>query len=382
MKFKKNVCIVTWFGSPNFGTNLQAFALLNVLKKEGYCVKILSQLPPFSNKQQLLQYYLFKFKPYRVWLRLKRLFSKANESFYFFFFGNPAINKWVKKTLKPTILNFPFEIRRLVAKTDCFIVGSDQVWNTFVGFDPTMYLDFAGDKKRISYASSMGATSINPRFMEEVIKHLLRFSHISLREPAAATLIEHLLERTDVTSVLDPTLLLSQQEWSNICCPYNKFLFENSDYIFCYLIGDKQRYKEIVLDIWQQSGVKNLVIVPSCENPTFSIDQSFSAKNISPPEFVWLIKNAKLICTDSFHATALSINFGKRFVELLRFDDKDVASQNSRIYEILNRYGLKSRLYNKNSTLWQDEIDYSLVHKLLECDRKSSLDWLLDSIEN
>ena len=382
MKPKKNICIVTWFGSPNFGTNLQACALREFLRKNSYGVKIISQLPPFSDKEKLLQYYLFKFKPYRVWLRIKRLFHKGNESFYTHFFGNPAINRWVRSNLKPTILNFPHEIRQLVKKTDCFITGSDQVWNTYVGFDPTMFLNFAKTKKKISYASSIGTKNINPIFKDEVKKLLLQFSHISMREPLGALALQKLLNSNEIASVIDPTLLLSQQEWISFCHPYKKFPSQNKSYIFCYLIGNNKNYEQTIRDIWKRSKIDNLIIVPSCENPNFSVYGSNFARNISPPEFVWLLNNAKLICTDSFHATALSINLRKQFVELLRFSDTDETSQNSRIHSILGHYNLNNQLYKEGTTNWLKEINYTAVHKILNDDRRKAISWLLNSIEN
>lgn len=382
MKNTENVCIVTWYGSPNFGTNLQAFALSKVLRDAGYSVAMISCLPPFSSITSLLYYYLVNSRAYRAWLRVKGCIFKRNDRKYYLFHGNAAVEKWVRKELPCEVLKFPFEVRRLVERTDCFVVGSDQVWNTFVKFDPTMYLHFAKNKKRISYASSLGASGINPRYRSEVRDLLSKFTHISVRENIAVPVIRELLGRNDVKEALDPTLLLSDKEWEAFSVMPKVSFRKSGDYVLCYVIGDNVGYKNKVLNVWRSSGIKNLIIVPACENPDFQIEGASFCMGISPAEFVWLIRNAKLVCTDSFHATAMSLNLGIKFVELLRFDDKEEGSQNSRIYNILERYRMMSRLYREDSACWLEDVDYSSVHELIKRDRSDSLDWLLRSIEN
>ena len=87
------------------------------------------------------------------------------------------------------------------------------------------------------------------------------------------------------------------------------------------------------------------------------------------------------VCTDSFHATALSINLSKDFVELLRFKDGDAASQNSRIYDLLDQYGLRGRLYTGDGNVPAGKIDYAPIQEKLKTDRGRSLKFLADSIE-
>lgn len=98
-------------------------------------------------------------------------------------------------------------------------------------------------------------------------------------------------------------------------------------------------------------------------------------------EFVKLIKESTFVCTDSFHATAISINLNKDFVEFMRFKDSDKVSQNSRIYDVLNHYQLMNRIYSDKTTEWSDSIDFKYSNMLLEEDRKYSLDYLVNAIK-
>ena len=65
----------------------------------------------------------------------------------------------------------------------------------------------------------------------------------------------------------------------------------------------------------------------------------------------------------------------------LRFKDTDGLSQNSRIYDLLNHYGLLTRLYEGNSTSWWKPIDYNIVQKQLDKDREQSLSYLTHAID-
>ena len=94
-----------------------------------------------------------------------------------------------------------------------------------------------------------------------------------------------------------------------------------------------------------------------------------------------MLDHASFICTDSFHATALSIIMSKDFVEFIRFKDIDSSSQNSRIYDLLERYRLNERIYKEGINKWSKCINYVTIQALLEEDRQKSLEFLIRSIE-
>ena len=148
-----------------------------------------------------------------------------------------------------------------------------------------------------------------------------------------------------------------------------------------YLIGNNDNYPKQVLELQTKTGIENVIVIPAVENPNFEIKGSIVYRDAAVAEFVKLIKNAAWVCTDSFHATALSINIGKNFTEFLRFKDSDQGSQNSRIYDVLDTFMLQNRLYNEMQDLWSKPIDYKESHAILDHLRKDSTDWLVNAIE-
>ena len=85
----------------------------------------------------------------------------------------------------------------------------------------------------------------------------------------------------------------------------------------------------------------------------------------------------KLVVTSSFHGTALSIVYGKRFWSI-------DGALDARISNILKTFDLLSRSIDesnyKNVNYLNESIDYKEVYKTLELERKNSEDFILNSL--
>ena len=103
----------------------------------------------------------------------------------------------------------------------------------------------------------------------------------------------------------------------------------------------------------------------------------------TPKEFLWLIKNASIICTDSFHATLFSIQFKKEFYVLKRFNDSSKKSQNGRLTNLLKKINLENRLINDESYFLKSSIEnYDFILEKLKRERDISKQWLMKAIED
>lgn len=374
MNKQRRICLVTWIGGGNFGTALQSFSLHYYLQKVGYDVSFLGILP--ENKQVTFSSYL-KIALEKIGLyRVKSFFGNRNVSL-----KRKKFNQFVSKYYSITNLRTNYQLNCYINHVDVFISGSDQIWNTFFRYDPKMFLNFVTGKRKVAYASSIGANGFKLECQNEVKQMLLDFFRIGVREREAINTISELTGRQDIVQVLDPTFLLSSKQWS-VVISNSKIEFELPKlFIFCYLIGNNNSYKEHLLEVQRKTGIQSIIIVPSEENPMFNIDGAIVYSNAGPLEFVYLISRSSFVCTDSFHATALSINFQKNFVEFIRFKDGDIKSQNSRIYDVLTHYGLMNRIYSNQYKEWSLPIQYEDTISILEADRKKSEEFLLDAIE-
>lgn len=367
----KQVSIATWYYSKNFGTVLQAFALQRFLEKRGYNAMILNDFSLGKGGKSFIKNTLGRLGllPYVK----KLIHSKEKRLFKFF-----------QKEIRIQNVFTYKQLQSLLSLTDVFLSGSDQIWNPYYdNFSLFYMLDFAKGKKKISYATSIGTDNFDTKDKEKIRLLLREYSFISTREDTAVYLLNNFLERNDVRQVVDPTFLLESEEWIKIGSTANYGISTLPDkYILCYLVGNNVAYAEQIRDVSLKTGIDKIIIVPSSESPNFMLSEGLILKDMGPREFVGLISKAELICTDSFHAIALSLNMSKNFVVFKRFKDDDKASQNSRIYSLLNHYGLMQTMYNQDS----DALLPMDVMKKVQCqiadDRKESVDFLMNSIEN
>lgn len=141
------------------------------------------------------------------------------------------------------------ECQELILNTDVFVSGSDQIWNAWHSFNPFFFLSFVGDCKRVAYASSMGSNNIPSKYKQEIKTYLSKFSHIGLREQSAVPILQDLLERNDIVQVLDPTFLLSANDWNALASEANIEFVLPDKYILCYFIGNNDFYIQQLLDV-------------------------------------------------------------------------------------------------------------------------------------
>ena len=189
---------------------------------------------------------------------------------------------------------------------DFFVVGSDQVWNYQLWISETEFLQFVPPSKRVAYAASFGVSNIPASLREQYTKMLREMKAISVREQRGAEIVKELTGR-DVPVLVDPVLLLEQDEWRELAkAPLNVSLDE--PYLFVYLFsGIDTKIGESLQKISQE---RQLRIIDGYDWKQF--DQYM----LGPEEFLYMIEHAALVYTDSFHVTVCSVIFHVPFVTL------------------------------------------------------------------
>lgn len=376
----KKVCIVTWFSTPNFGTCLQAYALYSVVNSLGYDTSISRSYSYRRNANSLLKELVKCIIPISILKKRQECIIK-NEVFRdvsSLKYGKVMDIDKIFHNVTPVNL---LTLMLIKNQTDIFISGGDQIWNTRNYFDPYMFLSFANMKRRISYGTSIGILDFQEE-LKPVIKRLLnKYSNISVRELSAKDAISRLTKRNDIVTVLDPVFLLDSDNWDLFCSSSYIEFDMPSDYILCYFVGNNINYENNILEIKDKFSTSHIIQIEASENSKFIIDGAFVYKDCGPREFITLIKNASLICTDSFHAISFSIIFSKNFLAFKRFSDSDVNSQNSRVYDLLNKFNLTNRIYNYIGEL-DKGIDYSSIQEYIMREREKSLRYLINSLNN
>ena len=382
------VLIVGWFGCAypryNFGTALQSYALLKKCRDIGFDARLL--VLELQHTDSLFRRIL---KRTGVWRIFECVYDVLKDGRLWPCEDARRLGRWAKRHYVVNRIASAAKLSRLLKETCCVISGSDQIWNASHCFSPAMFLAFEADYgidvdvRRISYASSIGTNDIPLKFKDTIRKYLSRFSAISVRESSAISALSTLTGRTDLVRVCDPSFLLSEEEWISMANEEPIRRDVPKKYLLCYLLSKNASYGDRIKIIAAHYGIKNVVVVPSYENRGFQYHDYGDGGRYefaTPSEFLYLMLNASLIVTDSFHGMALSINLSRQFIAFLRFDDADVLSQNSRVYDLLERHGLMWRLYENYDFTTHRQIEYGAIQLQVKAERAQSLKWLVQNI--
>lgn len=248
---------------------------------------------------------------------------------------------------------------------DCYIIGSDQVWNYNFGSRFSTY-DFVeySNKPKISYAASFGVESIPESYFKFYRNGLLGIDYISVRELEGKKLVKDISGR-DSTVVLDPTLLISRDDWLKIV-PKRFEIKEN--YVLTYFLGTLSAEDEAYIKRF--ADLRNLKTINLGNSKYKELWES------DPSDFVGLFSQADAIFTDSFHGSVFSIVFNKYFEVFVRNDA--VQSMNSRLSTLLTTLQLTSCWHSSGTK--HKKINYSIVNKILKEKREYSLAFLKNSL--
>lgn len=371
----KKIAIVTLNGYFNYGNRLQNYALQKSLESLGMKVetlvyfenavqkskpKSINRLINYIGKSPIELIYKISYRKWLVINKEKIMESQSKRSSVF----KDFTRNYIKET--DYVIKDDEMLNNISQNYDYFVVGSDQVWNPhFINNLSFYFLSFIPKNKRIAYAPSFGVSTLEENIEEEYRKRLNEIEHISVREEEGASLIKKLINR-EVPVLIDPTMLLTQNQWMSVSKKANNR--PNEGYLLTYFLGsinfhDKKKIYEIARK-------NNLAIIQ------LGSIKEFDTYQTGPSEFIDYIKECSIFFTDSFHGCVFSIIFEKPFVVFNR------GNMNSRIDTLLSKFNLETRKWEsvkKQKTFF--DIDYSHAGEILDEERKESFKFLKEALQ-
>lgn len=352
--------IITFHRAVNYGAVLQAYALQKAISGLGAQAEIID----YRNRYIESCYDPYSFKGNKIkalmkMLLLGRLRTKKNRAFAHF------SEKYMN------LSNEKYEDSAALEKAeplyDAFVTGSDQVWNTdCADFDPAYFLTFVKDqKKKNSYAASFGFTKIPEGYEPEYIKRLSGYRNISVREESGKEIVRQATGR-DVPVVLDPTLLLTEKDWSAVAGDVPQ-----KGYILVYTVLHSDGLLDYARRLSKEKGL-----------PVFYLnDKSFENRDLtyirgaSPEEFLGYFRHADYVVTNSFHGTVFSAIFKRRFVSEVRVVKEGIPSKNERSEQLLCSIGIPQRILSGKTDI-DAPVDWEAVETALDTMRWQSFEYL------
>ncbi|MGX5025884.1 polysaccharide pyruvyl transferase family protein [Enterobacter asburiae] len=376
------IAILTQPLHTNYGGNLQAFALQQVLKTNGYTPLTINYRKKPTMLSTFVRPLLSRIKRSSLNQEKTHPFSNSEK-----FIVNQHHNTFIRKNINYSPAIYSLKELRAYFKNNNFhsvIVGSDQTWRP--QYSPridTFFLDFLKKNqhiRKLSYAASFGTDEweFTPRQTKRFSALLKQFDFVSVREHSAASLCEKKLN-TKATHVLDPTLLVDKSVYLSLLqAETNK---NNEGKLFHYILDKTKDKNEFIESVASRLGRKIFTAYPKETIKRTRIIDNID-NYIYPSISDWLrgFHDASFIITDSFHGTVFSILFNKPFIAIAN-EERGKA----RFTSLLKLFNLEHRLVTnvKNTPLSviHESVDYRSVNRRLNELREISIKHLIDNIE-
>ena len=384
--------IITFHFASNCGAVLQCLALSETLKRLGHEVEVINYRPSYHTNRYKALRNPFYFAKRNVLAVQGVKFSTFIKKYVKGFSG--AIYAWryysIIQNMNMKFKNFVEEyldetalyrsLSALKAKPpvcDAYICGSDQIWNTKLtnnSMDTAYLLDFGNPEvRRISYAAGVNLSGM--KMIPEQYKKLLRnFQAISLREEYYYPVFKAFITRnTDIHIDLDPTLLLMGEDYERFM---SKEVLEEEPYLLTYTMDDPSQM-EVYKGAKELAEKNGLKIIDISNNPKQIYKKHIDSRICGPEEFLWYIKNARFVISNSYHSTVFALIFGTDFVSIPH------SQTGYRVTELLDKIGLSMRYVNSaEEAIWcyGKKIEVEDVYKRIDYLKKESIDYLKEQL--
>lgn len=355
----KKITIVTIYDPiPNYGNRLQNYATQLFFENQGFKVETVSFEKELFTKKIIIKYILQKLSGYKL----------PGDKTYWKFDVERILTfaKFNKKYIKTRHVS---SIDEIDSSSDFFVAGSDQIWNpSWYASQPLkkdMYLlTFAPSEKKVCMAPSFGVDYLPKEWQGFFKEQLQTFPNLSVREQAGADLIYKLTGRK-AEVVIDPTLLLEKSEWLKFIRQPKK-IDCSQGYILTYFLGGRNIKQNVYIsEIADKYDLKIYNLLDRDNQDLYAV---------SPTEFLYLIKNAKLIFTDSFHACVFSFLFDRPFLVYKRNGAEN--NMFSRIDGLLNTFLLTRKCAEDGINTDLFECNYSEGKEILVDKRIKAIEFL------
>lgn len=350
--------IITCHDVFNYGSSLQAYALSTYLSGLGGQIEVIDYKPEYLYR--LIDFMGVESPKWRSawwkrWIFRARMFPVHLSRMPKYC----RYKRFIRKKLNLTRRHFTTEqdLHQLTG-FDAYICGSDQIWGSVknrCGEDSAFYLSFAGDKKKISYAASFGAAEVSAAGEECIRCYLPSFHAVSVRERSGVMLLEQY--GISARQVIDPVFLLEKAEWTRMARKPR---------------GLPERY---VLTYGYDSSTDLSALATSLTGlPVVSLDSKRFGQ-YGPKEFLYMIRNAELVVTSSFHAIAFSLIFETPFVAV-QTGNKELFE---RLESILRLTKLENRIWGMEASM-PLQVDFTWARTVLAQEKEQAKAFLQEAL--
>lgn len=381
----KRIGILTFHRSHNCGSILQSYAMQEALKDYGYVPEFID----FATRGQKELYSVFR--PFK--LDTPRNFAKSvyKNGLGAILYRRARQNwtsydKYLTHHLNVSKKSYDDNLELIETEMDydAYLTGSDQVWNVVIDdYDDAYFLNFVHNHPKIAYAVSQGAKDIGKyaQDAERIAEYIKDIDFVSIREENGQKWLER-LAGSKYPVVLDPTLLHPQSDYTSIEESHGISGIEKNKYIFVYATPLSREFMKLIKEYAKQNNLKVVIWHNDIWLRRFGwLTGVKCPKGQNPGKYLDLIKNARYVCTSSFHGVAFSTIYRKDFVVLENEGMR--AGQDDRMTGFLRRLNLFDRIVNLSQfdQKMNEPVRYAGFEKELKKQQEFSHNFLANALK-
>lgn len=352
MESAKEIGLITFHRTTNFGSSLQMYGLYKKIESLGYLCEVIDYRCPAIEKRENLKRTGFSLNPKQLFVQLYVRPTQRKKARY--------LEQFNRGHVRMTEALNPDTIASLQSRFPKLMSGSDIIWGRDITEDDYNYfLSFGGSGvKKYAFSSSVGNYDV--RGDEEIVGELLRdYSQIAVREEEAITWVKR-VSGVKAEWVCDPTMLLSADEWEALIKP--KCIDE--DYVLIYFDDDQHKCMDDAIKFAKQNCLKVKYI-------NYGVPKR-RVQNVRPTtleDFLGLIKHANCVFTASYHGLLFSLYFHSEVMFYTR-------AHSTRVVSLSKQLGLEDHCGDNIDIGNYRAIDYVEVDKRMNQIRNHSIDIL------
>lgn len=348
----KDIGILTFHDTSNFGAVLQAYATYKTINHLGYSCEIINYQNENIRKREnpeerhkdskgLRDRFKWVLRDYKEIRKYDQLIS--------FLKSDTEISRGIFDKS-----NF----QEVSEKYKGILVGSDMLWCTrYTCSDYSYMLEGIQGIKKYSYATSVGHMWEDEE-EDRILDLLSDFNCLAVREIDVAEYLTMKLGK-DVHNVCDPTMLITQNEWKKMVLNRTKY-----DRVLIYMDDHEHNCFKAARVLTQKYDIN----VQTVGFRVWPLKKTGIIELYSIQDFLTAIYNSRMVVTASYHGLLFAIYFHIPFV----YYNKDC----SRMSTLADRIGIGYRDGNKYNISEMKEIDWEKIDKNIENFRKTSMDVL------
>ena len=350
-----------WWSNDNYGQLLQCYALQKYLRDAGHEAYLIRydytldlSTPTYLKLLKVLNpYLLIRYLTYRI--KLTKLQKETITH-------NRYFDDFRKKYIRQSDILYTTysQLKENPPQADCYIVGSDQVWNFSLckGNLQVVHaymLDFGAETtKRMSYAASWSMNTLSAKLIKEITPLLQQFSYVSVREENGIELCRQCgYESAEL--VCDPTFLLEANTYRKFYQSENVQKQEQK-YLLLYMLNNQCDFD--IQKVYDFAAERKLQVVYVTGNGILDKREKYFA---TIPQWLSFVDNAEYVVTNSFHCCVFSSLFGKQF-GVVKLKGKH-AGMNTRMESLFNQLKIEPRWLEGDFSVLDTEYKTCVVKK-------------------